>query len=183
MAYPVGRPATKPTQDQIDIICKSVADGNCRETAVAFAGISPGIVRNWIRAGKKDIDAGDDTVEAQFVTRFLKCEAEAEMKSISAIRDRGQNGFVTSSSEKGETTTPPDWRAEAWWLERRGAKNWGVKKSLEISVGRDRERLLEIAEQVLDADQFDKLLAAFVAAEDAESSGLGEDEASSEASG
>jgi hypothetical protein len=178
MAYPVGRPATKPTQSQIDIICDCVKDGNCRETAIAFAGTSPGIVRNWIRAGKKDIDAGDDTVEARFVQRFLKCEAEAEMASIAAIRDRGQKGFVTSSSEKGETTTPPDWRAEAWWLERRGAKNWGIKKSLEVTIGRDRERLLEIAERVLDGDQFDKLLAAFIAAED--SSGNSESEASEE---
>lgn len=183
MAYGVGRPATKPTQAQIDTICDCLRKGNFRETAIAFAGVSPAIVRNWIRSGVKDLEAGEDTLEASLVTGMRKAEAEAEVNSVNAIGERGFNPFVTSrssrSDDKGnnsesETVAPPDWKALAWILERRGSKNWGFKKSLDVTINRDRAKLLDVAEKTLDDEQFNKLLAAIAAAEDAGGDGEGE---------
>lgn len=170
----IGRPATKPTAKQVDQICDALRKSNFRETAYASAGVSPYIVRNWIRAGTKDIANGDtDTLEAQLVQRANEAELEAEAKLIDGIREAGFQPFVKSESEKGVVYERGSWQALAWIAERRGAKRWGIKKHLTVDINASLERLLKVAEKTLEVDQYDKLLNA-LAAEDFESTGEGE---------
>jgi hypothetical protein len=168
------RPATKPTAKQVDQICDALRKSNFRETAYASAGVSPYIVRNWIRAGVKDVSEGiTDTLEAQLVQRANEAELEAEAKLIDGIREAGFQPFIKSESDKGTVYERGSWQALAWIAERRGAKRWGVKRHLTVDINASLERLVRVAEKVLEADQYDKLLTA-LAAEDFESDSSGE---------
>jgi len=178
-----GRPATPPTEEQIDKICRTLRRHAFRETAIACAGVSPYVVRNWIRAGVKDQQEGANTPEARLVSGMDEAERIAESELIDGIQERGLNPFTRSRStrtdDKGnsfdsETLEPPDWKALAWIAERRGAKRWGIKKHLTVAIDEDRARLLRLAEKTLDTDAFNKLLAAIASAEDASTASEGD---------
>lgn len=155
-------------------MCKSLSKSNFRETAFADAGVSPYVARNWIRAGVKDRMAGIESIEADLVTKMELAEAQAESALIGGIREAGFQPFIKSESEKGTVYERGSWQALAWIAERRGPKNWGLKRTLDVTIDRDRARLLEVAEKVLDHDSFDKLLAALIAAEESARAGEGE---------
>lgn len=155
---------------------------NFRETAIASIGVSPYIVRDWIRKGERDRRNGVESIERDLAVGMDQAEAKAEADLIGGIREAGFLPFVKSDSDKGQVIERGDWRALSWIAERRGSKNWGIKKNLEVTIGRDREKLLEMAEKVLDGEQFDKLIAAFIAAEESDSTRVGEGETSEETS-
>lgn len=155
-------------------MCASLRRSNFRESAYAEAGVSPWVARNWIRAGVRDRKAGIESLEAELVTKLELAERQAEAELIGGIREAGFKPFMKSSSDKGEVWERGSWQALAWIAERRSQKNWGVRKTLDVTIDKDRARLIEIAEKVLDADQFDKLLAALVEAEESERDSEGE---------
>ena len=166
-----GRPAQPPTPEQVDAMCKSLRKSNFRETAYADAGVSPYIARNWVRAGRVDQAAGVESVYSDLVTRIDLAEAQAESELIGGIREAGFQPFIKSESDKGTVYERGSWQALAWIAERRGQKNWGVKKTLDVTIDRDRALMLEVAEKVLDHDAFDKLLAALIEAEESSRTG------------
>lgn len=116
-----------------------VRRGNFRETACAQVGITSRTLRNWLSAAAK----GDERY-AQFVAELDAAEAEAESTMVLAVRKAGLS----------------DWRAAAWYLERRGAKRWGFKAQVEFSVQEELSRILDVVEQQLGSEAASRIFGA-----------------------
>lgn len=86
-----------------DLAAKRLTDalkeGMSRTAAARLAGVSPSIYR----------DAGDD-----LRARIQRAEAEAEQTAVKAIMVAAERG---------------DWRACAWWLERRHTARWSAEQA------------------------------------------------------
>lgn len=134
-------PDTKLTPEVQEAICLQLRLGNFRETAAAAAGVSSRTLRNWIKAAA----AGKDPVYVRFAKAMEEAEAIGETRDVAKMAKAG-----------GE-----DWRSIAWRLERRFPKRWGQR--LNISLTEEMEKLIRVAERVLDDDNFGKLLEAVVA--------------------
>ena len=118
-----------------------VRRGNFRETACAEVGIDPSTMRKWLRAA-----ANGDKRYANWVLELDRAEAEAEDIMVVAIRKAAIQ----------------DWRAAAWYLERRGPKRWGFKAQVEVSVTEELERILNVVERELGREASDRVYAALV---------------------
>ena len=103
-----------PSADQCTDICARVAAGESYTSAVsAVCSVHPRTATRWRRAGERDIERGDDhTPLARMVRSIAKVEAviasEIERSYMTRIRDEDC-----------------DWRAQAWYLERRRPNEWG----------------------------------------------------------
>ena len=86
---------------------------------------------------------------ARFVQAVDEAEREAEGELIDGIHEAGREQFLKSSSEKGDTFERPDWKALAWIAERRGARRWGFKKSIELHLESETEYIFQVAERAL----------------------------------
>lgn len=131
-------PDTKLTPEVQEAICLSLRLGNFRETAAAQAGVSSRTLRNWLRAAAE----GKDPVYVAFAQALDLAEATGETRDVAKMRQAG-----------GE-----DWRSIAWRLERRFPKRWGAR--LNVTLTEELEKLVRIAERVLDDASFGKLLEA-----------------------
>jgi transposase len=103
-----GRP-TKLTQLAGDVILEAVAAGLGVALQAKSAGVDEQTVRNWLKRGESDDpkDAG----YAAFLGAYQKAEAKAAfyaMKNVLMAQER--------------------WQAFAWYMERKYADEWGLKK-------------------------------------------------------
>jgi hypothetical protein len=109
--------------------------------------------------------------------RVAEDEAEAEL--VDGIKVRGAEPFLKATSDSSgkagdshsEAFEPPDWKALAWILERRGERRWGVKKTITLAIQQDREKLLKVVEKTLGSDAVLKLAEAFAAEDDGAAAG------------
>ena len=113
----MARPS-KFDQPTADVILKAVAAGLPNETAAKLAGIDVRTLYAWKRKGK----TGEELF-VQFFHDLMRQQAEAVAKAVEAIR---------AAAERGE------WRAAAWWLERRHPDLYGS----------DRKRIRELEKLV-----------------------------------
>lgn len=118
----------KFTQALADKFVEIVRRGNFRETACAQVGVDPSTMRKWLRAA-----ANGDRRFTKFVRALDEAEAEAEDVMVAAVRVAAKN----------------DWRAAAWYLERRGPKRWGFRAGVEVSVKEEITRVIDVVEQQL----------------------------------
>ena len=103
------------TQATQGVICASVRSGNWLETAAQMAGIDRDTLFAWKRKGKSDLEAGlTNSIYAQFVNAIARAEADAEAVSVARVRTAAQK----------------DWRAAAWYLERRHSDRWTLNQSV-----------------------------------------------------
>ncbi len=138
-------PDTKLTPEIQEQICLSLRLGNFRETAAAAAGVSSRTLRNWLRLAA----ANKDPVYVKFAKALELAEALGETRDVAKMAKAG-----------GE-----DWRSIAWRLERRFSKRWG--QHINISLTEEIDKMLRLAEKVLDDDAFGKLLEAITTATEA----------------
>lgn len=102
--------------------------------------VHPDTIRNWVEAGQKP-DAPEDL--AEFSDAFIAADADAEHNTISRARKGGaahkskRKRTVAKTDQFGSTseevleetvTVRGDWRADAWFAERRWPKRWGANK-------------------------------------------------------
>lgn len=102
-------------------VATALAAGWFRNTAAAYAGISPATLYSWLSRGErestrlKNPDAETQESEAPYV-RFLesikKALAVAEVRDLAVISEAAKAGV---------------WQAAAWKLERRHPERWGRK--------------------------------------------------------
>lgn len=101
-------PKGKFTPERTDAIIKAIQEGCPHETAAAAAGIATSTFYAWIEKGE-----GFQTgIYREFADNVRRAEALAEAERISRIDRAGKEG---------------DWKADAWYLERRYPERWGRK--------------------------------------------------------
>jgi transposase len=101
---------TEATQQEL---YNTIAAGNTHETACALAGIATSTFYDWLSKGEK----AKSGKMRDFYELMKKGEALAEAKRIEIIRKAGEG--------KGVFEEKPDWKAAAWYLERRYPEKWG----------------------------------------------------------
>ena len=94
-------------------IVTAIAAGNSRDTAAAYAGITPKTFFEWLRRGRE----AHSGVYYEFAQAVEQADAEAELVAVATIRQ----------------AMPFQWQAAAWWLERKRPNEWG-KRDPEVTV-------------------------------------------------
>ncbi len=123
-------PTTLLTSSMIDIICASLSIGHSAEFCAAGAGISYASLQKYIRLGSEDyqrfesleaagvtVKESDYTLHFELYARFQNAIFDAQDGPLQVIRDASDRG---------------DWRAAAYFLERRFPKHWGKKTEQKV---------------------------------------------------
>lgn len=120
-----GRP-TKLTDPREETILTMLRAGNTREAAAAAARIDPATMRRWCAGNARFravVEEAENAAEAMFASRIRKAATEAEI-----TEHFDQRGNLL------RRTVKYDWKAAAWWLERRRGQTWKpAPGQLEIS--------------------------------------------------
>ncbi|MFJ8301342.1 hypothetical protein ACIQ9R_36325 [Streptomyces sp. NPDC094447] len=121
------------------------------DLAAVNAGISRSTFMRWRRIGHHELQDRENGAEPnpdndQLVEFFQKIEqarANAAFQAAFDIRRAARGGLVTTHRKfdphtgkviEETITTPPDWRAAAWYLERQHRKQYGKEDHLEIEL-------------------------------------------------
>ena len=108
----MGRPSKILDPEVPRRIVKAMSEGNFFDTSCSLAGLDPKAGRDWLRRGARSKNPDDPY--RRFFLEVEAARATSEDGAVLMIR-RGQL---------------EDWKAAAWWLERRHPKKWGAKISL-----------------------------------------------------
>lgn len=114
---------TRAVQEKIT---SALALGVYRKDAAAFAGISDATFRRWMKRGMKEATG----IYAEFRTAVLDAESRAKVLAM---------GCVTKAIREG------DWKAAAWFLERKWPQEYGDRTQLFL-VGKALEAMEAAAE-------------------------------------
>ena len=114
---------------RLDLLCKSISEGNYIKTACVASGISEKTYYKYVRQGDADVELGLDTYFSQFVLATKKAEAEGERALIAII--------VTAAKSK----LPGSWQAAAWMLERKDPAHFGRRMEIEVTPSKLIEEL------------------------------------------
>jgi hypothetical protein len=109
-----GRP-TKLTSEVQAKIVQAVKNGSFFEPAAIAAGVSKEAMREWVIRGQSDLQLGRNTVYRQFITVLAQAQADNETRLAGILSKGGEGKF-------------PDWRAQAFVLERRHKERWSLPK-------------------------------------------------------
>ncbi len=96
--------------------------GQQRKSACAAAGVSTSTLLRWLTWGA----AGEEPFAA-FALQANEAEAECEARAVLSIQIQGRE----------------DWRALAWYLERRFPLSWGDTKGAQAKLDAEREAMLD----------------------------------------
>ncbi len=139
-ATPKGGRPTKFTPEVREKLLTALRSGNTYEASAGYAGISYDCLRNWMKEGQTV--ANGEFFE--FFQSVKKAEADAEAESIGRIRRAAAGQKVLISETTRVTPTgeqvidrkyqfnPPQWQADAWYLERRRPTDWGRRDRLKV---------------------------------------------------
>jgi transposase len=104
--------ATVLTPRVQEIIVDAITSGGTDRTAIAAAGISRRAYYYWLVRGR----AGEEPYSS-FAEAVLHADAVAQGRCLRIIDQAG----------------PKDWRAAAWWLERRHPDEWGRHPRVDVA--------------------------------------------------
>lgn len=129
-----------------EVIVERVRAGSYPEVAAASTGIDPRTYYRWKVLGEDRIENGKVRRARpgyrQFRQALARAEAEGEMLAVAHL----------------QKAMPDDWRASAWYLERRGPDRWRRRDSLYHGGPAEGDAPLEIGGKVdLGGDALDKL--------------------------
>ena len=135
---------TKLTPQVQQTIMTAVAAGAPFETACIYAGVSASVGHVWRRSGERAAERSAYTSPYfLFLQALRQARSQDEVRRIARINRAGEGGAVTHRKtiayEDGRTiieehVAPPDWRADAWHLERTRPQTWGPQARLSIDV-------------------------------------------------
>lgn len=140
--------AGHPTQPRLteaveELIVQLVGGGAYLKTAAQFAGVHRETIRRWRKRGETDLQRSNESPYAAFARALARAEAQAEATRVLRILAAGEN----------------DWRANAWFLERRYPARWGahpkVNSAVEVDARVPRSLMLDpplaqVADALLD---------------------------------
>lgn len=151
----VGRPPklTEPIKARF---LEAIRAGDTIVNACAYAGISQATFYHWqtyARDPERRVQ-GLRRELIQFLETYREYEAEALAEAVREVRRAGQGTAeahktirtITHPDGKVEVTeevtlAAPEWRASAWFLERRQPKAWGRRDRTPVDVEAEAERL------------------------------------------
>src|SRR5262249_5917449 len=108
-------------------------------------GVGQSTVLQWLQRGEGRSPRGVQTAYVEFVEAITRAKAVDEARRIARLEQAGRGGAVvhekTTTFADGRvvverTYAPPDWKADAFVLERRYADRWGrtLKADLRLEV-------------------------------------------------
>lgn len=121
-----------------ELICERVQMGATKKAAIGSSGCHEKQLYEWIAKGHRDIKAGKQSPYSDFADRFARAEEHLEVGCVAEIRAAARN------------PQRPDWRANAWLLERRFPQVWGPPEQ-RVDVRSDGQPLISkpLAEQAI----------------------------------
>lgn len=156
---PVGRPS-KFTPEIRKAILDGITAGLTYAHTCRIAGIDYDTFNEWRKKGA-DLDTPDVEGFYEFSEALMRAEANASMSMMATIRKVAQGHSVKRpfTDRAGRLITdkdgkpilfddpiPPDWRAAAWWMERRYPDEYGkshIGTQVEISDKEGRTIILK----------------------------------------
>lgn len=133
------------TKEKTQELFNALAAGNTQETAAKLCDISESTFYYWKKRGRE----AKSGIHREFYEAMEKAEALAEARRVQVIQQamEGKGAFKNA-----------DWKAAAWYLERRYPEKWGrnhmtaeVNHSGEVTQRHENETRIEIV-QKLEAD-------------------------------
>ena len=128
-----GRP-TKVTEELTEKLFQYISEGNYLDTACRLAGVDYSTMRRWVQRGEKE----GKGIYYDFGEMLKIAEAQAEAKRVSLILKAGEFD---------------DWKANAWYLERKYPERWAKKTTLDANIKSEHVERQEMhIEHQLEAD-------------------------------
>ena len=159
----MARPS-KLTPELAEKLCGHIASGLTDETACDRVGIGTTTFYRWLAAAekpraKKEFREFRDTVKnarAEFEAVHLEAIGRAGLEPIKTVQRHGHRDSTGKLETQWvtETSSPPQWQASAWLLERRFPERYGlhIKARIDEQVQAATEDKLEAeSAQVIDA--------------------------------
>lgn len=115
----------KCTPEVLTKFLEALRLGCYRDDAARYAGIHPSTASRWIKDGE---DPMAEECYREFHKRVLAEEARVAMRA---------SGIILKAADH-------DWKAAAWWLERKRPDQWGRKdrrQEIDLNVSTDAEEL------------------------------------------
>jgi transposase len=150
-----GRPRLLSEEVEARLVAAS-RTGVAVELAAEMAGISRSTFLAWMARGRAEVDAREEgqkpnPAEEEYAALFEKvrtARATAGARAMMNIRRVADGGIVTKVTtrkfrdsvtgeiveETVEDRTPPDWRADAWYLERQHRDAYGKDATLALEI-------------------------------------------------
>ncbi len=125
-------------------IVKGLRSGCYRKDAAAFADVGTSTFYRWMERGEADAESDRQSVERDLWEAVARAEADAVVR---------MNALIAAAA-------PKDWKAAAWWLERKLPDDYGRRDRLEVTKPRDGG--LDLSR--LSDEQLDQLEALYAAA-------------------
>ncbi len=137
---------SKLTPELQERICNYIENGYTIEQACALAGINVATYYNWKKWGRqaksgkffeffKAAETSEKVAEAKFLSTILKAAVGDDEKGIKS-----------------------DWRAAAWYLERKNPEQWAKTEKLEQEIKADVKGKLSLSERIKQAEKYFKEL-------------------------
>ena len=153
----MGRPTDLTPELQV-AICAELRAGVSIETAATLCGIGSSTLKDWRARGKSGEPRYVDFSSATDAAR-----AQAKAKAIKAVRA----GLLPGKD------AAPDWKAEAWFLERTFPAEYAPQQSVNVKVEQQLDAALDRLQGKLAPDVYAAVLAA-IAVDDAPPEGTDE---------
>lgn len=111
---------TKLTPTRHKAFVEAMGKGHFQETAAALIKVNRSTLHDWLVRGREDLanDPEASTIHANLVRDMEHAVAQFEAKGIGQIVEAGYE----------------DWKALAWYFERRHQTRWGGKAAVEVNV-------------------------------------------------
>lgn len=122
-------------------LIKNAADlvklGNYTETACAYLGIGKTSWYRWLQEGEQ----AKSGLKREFWEAIRQAEAQAEIRNIGKI----------------QTAANDDWKASAWYLERKFPDRWGRKEHIDANLNHSGELNKKVDLALLNGEELNSL--------------------------
>lgn len=148
-----GRPP-KLTEFARTRFLEAIKEGDTIANACAYSGIAVSTFFAWQAYAREGQGRGTRKVIVDFLDSYRVAAAEAMTEAVREVRKAGRGEApahrtirtLTHPDGKVEvieevTMAPPEWRASAWYLERRAPKMWGRRDRTPVDVNEEAERI------------------------------------------
>ena len=153
---PPGAKPSKETTSRKERLLLAILTGANYTAAARYAGIAPRTLRAWMTEGRRASETAELPPPGDERKRFLRrralyraivsAEAECEFNALRVI----------------QVHAIMDWRAAAWWLERRRPKRWGRKDQvdarLRVTLDKELRGFLAALQKALKPAEYQRVL-------------------------